>query len=151
MAELSDITSRHDAAIAAMAKRRTGKYDRPVVVVSDLGKSKNLEEERSVFNAIGLTLACKFETGEWDYEFCDCVANDLWWLMLDRLDAPHGEKISLAETMSNVFFAFDDGEYRRPGDPKDLDPIAFYTVPEIKRILSQHTESKSEESINGQV
>lgn len=83
-----------------------------------------------LLNRLALQLARKFNEGELTFEFCNSVANDLWWVSLDRRLA------AFPTLLDAVFHAFDAGEFHRKPDKSD-DPVSEHTVPMIRAILAE--------------
>jgi hypothetical protein len=92
------------------------------------------EDEARFFNEIGAEIAKRYNAGELSYEFCDLVVNDLWGLLMkSQLRDPQG---LWPDTFSEVYEAFDAGEYHRQADRSD-DPIAEYTAPAVAAIVDK--------------
>lgn len=89
--------------------------------------------ELGLYNDIARGLAQGFHSGNFSFEFCDAVVNDLYGVLIaGQMREPQPPWPDL---FYDVFLAFDEGEYQHHYDTADVDPIALYTVPMIERIL----------------
>ena len=98
-------------------------------MVSDWCSKTRLTRE-ALYDSIALILAKGFQSGEFDFLFCDHVVNDLHTIIDLRND-------SHPEFFYNVFLAFDEGEYYHAHDGT-VDPVEKYTRPQIADILRKY-------------
>jgi len=83
-------------------------------------------------DAFAAELALSYAAGRVNFAFSDSAVNDLWAVLISRFEqVDEGEWPKL---FSEVFEAFDAGEFRRPGD---ADPVALYTDPAIAEIIAK--------------
>lgn len=68
------------------------------------------------------------------------LMNSLWdFMSSDRYLRQNSHCLPALAT--EVYFAFDDGEWVRQGDPADTDPVEQYTRPALERINKAFSES----------
>lgn len=89
-------------------------------------------------NEISLRVARRLVDGTLGYESADVVMNWLWVHVTDWMAAVDPRQ--LPEPMYSIYDAVDAGEYHRPDDPPDLDPVRTYTMPAIVSILESLTQ-----------
>jgi hypothetical protein len=84
---------------------------------------------------LSIKTALDFWNGEMDYEDGDCIMNNLqtFWVTNDYFVRNFGfGKISWI-----CYEAFDAGEYLRPTDNPDIDPVEVYTKPILEKLLTE--------------
>ena len=91
----------------------------------------------SVFDAVAVMLARRYQEGVLDYEMADWVANTVEGEMIDLMVElqPGEDTIDTPQDWSEVYEAFDSGEFDHFGRSKD--PVAEYTNPGIKAFLDR--------------
>lgn len=83
-----------------------------------------------LLDEFAVRLARKFDLGEFTFELCDAVANDLYGICLNK------RLFEFPPLFWEVFGAFDAGEFHRKSDRSD-DPVGEHTIPMIKEILAK--------------
>jgi hypothetical protein len=81
-----------------------------------------------ICNELAWLIAVKFLEDKMPYEVADTALN--WVRGYSFLT----DSSSLPEPCSEIYLAFDQGEYSHPNDPADLDPVETYTRPLLKEI-----------------
>ena len=93
-------------------------------------------------DAVALCTARKFAAGYLSYDQGDIAANGLWsawWRTIPHSDSwPPSLIVHIPDLLSEVYFAFDDGEYPRDGDPPGTDTGEKYTRPQIEAIVAKY-------------
>ena len=87
--------------------------------------------DHDFYNLVALEVAHKFQAGALSYAICDVIMNGLWAFFLQRC-----QNEPEPSPFSEIFEAFDAGEYYRTADHSD-DPVQDHTVPMIEKILSE--------------
>jgi len=100
----------------------------------NFAKSQNLDIVEFT-NTFALELARRYKDQEYDFSFCDGVANWLMSFMTDEWFLSVNEN-TVPSPAWDIFLAFDQGEYHHEGDDKTIVPHKKYTLPEITKILS---------------
>lgn len=85
---------------------------------------------RRFLDEIAIRMARGFDCGEFSYEFCDAVVNDLYGVCV------HERMQEFPPLFWEIYEAFDAGEYYRKPDQSD-DPVAEHTIPMIKATLAK--------------
>lgn len=85
-------------------------------------------------DSFGFELASRFHRRQLSYAFCDEVVNELWVILMGWI----GRHLSAPwpVTFSEVYDAFDAGEYHRKEDRTD-DPVGDFTKPMIAQIVQK--------------
>jgi hypothetical protein len=98
------------------------------------------EEVESIRNALALSpsaffdlfarrVAHEYDSERLSFEVSDCAMNSLSAYCLSRYD------VDLPCYAQEVYFAFDQGEFRHQGDNESVDPEAKYTRPSIRSLV----------------
>lgn len=96
---------------------------------------EDLEMTTSDFcNKIAIIITRLFLDSKLDFTTADTVANNFYGLILD--DITTGAIKDFPEPADSVYLAFDAGEYYRPGETEDHDPVERYTKPRLKEIIA---------------
>ena len=105
-----------------------------VALMAETGSSKE-----QLCDAVAAELALRFSEDSFSYNFCDDLANVMFgWLVSGFGDSTTTE---IPDFFFNVYLAFDEGEYRHPGDGEDVDPEVKYTRPLIAEIVRELREA----------
>jgi len=91
-------------------------------------------------NEFALSIANGFNNGQLTYEFCDDAMNYLFGFMTHP--PVFGADKDMPEPAFTIYEAFDAGEFTRPGDAPDVDPVEKYTKPLIKEVLAQYAAAR---------
>ncbi len=84
-------------------------------------------------NTLSLRVAKRFVDGTLDFEAADDVMNWVWsWIVFGPLEAGK----AMPEPAASIYFAVDAGEFHRPDDGPDVDPVQKYTTPGVVKILA---------------
>lgn len=84
-------------------------------------------------NEISIRVADRLLSGSIDFSGADEVMNWIWARITEWLLVAGGEP--MPEPAFAIYEAIDAGEYKHPGDPPDLDPVAKYTIPMLTSIV----------------
>jgi len=99
--------------------------------IDDLLSETDLSPEEAC-DAFAAELAAGFGDSRLSYDLCDAVVNALFaWITTDK------DHRTIPASFWEVFNAFDEGEYRHPGDADDVDPSEKYTRTQIRDFLSR--------------
>lgn len=82
-------------------------------------------------DAFSRRVAHEYAAGRLSFEVADAAVNRLYFYGF------HGEGNVFPEYSWDVYLAFDDGEWHRPGDPDTTDPELKYTRPQIIEIVAR--------------
>ena len=89
--------------------------------------------EAQAFEQIALYLAHGYHHARLDFDFCDTVISNLWgWSVI--------ELQSVGIVVTEVYLAFDDGEFRHADDAPDVDPRCKYTRAHIANIVERYRD-----------
>lgn len=98
----------------------------------------------AVYDTVAMEIAKGFDSGQLNYEFCDCLMNRMWPQYILEM-APQanrerlpGDKLALPSFFHDVYECFDAGEYHRDPHNND-DPVAEHTVPMVRALLAGQT------------
>ncbi len=83
-----------------------------------------------ILDEVSMFVAQEYLEHRMSFDDADLIMNNVWGLAV-ALDANFGQ------ITYTVYQAFDAGEYRHSGDGPDVDLEKTYTVPAIKKLLSQ--------------
>ncbi|TLU71554.1 hypothetical protein [Lichenicoccus roseus] len=86
--------------------------------------------EVQVLDRIALYLAQEYHHERLDFNFCDVVINNLWGWSITHYK-------SISDELTQVYLAFDEGEFRHVGDTPDADPAEKYTRRYIAEIIER--------------
>ena len=84
-----------------------------------------------ICNELAWLIANQFLADQMPYELADTAIN---WVRGYSLLT---ESSSLPEPCSEIYLAFDQGEYLHPSEPADVDPVETYTRPLLKEIVAR--------------
>ncbi|MBI3711485.1 MAG: hypothetical protein HY253_00760 [Burkholderiales bacterium] len=81
------------------------------------------------FDMFARRVAHEYDLEELSFEVADCAMNSLSGYCLSQYD------VDLPSFAKEVYFAFDQGEFRHQGDHDAIDPEAKYTRPRIRSLV----------------
>lgn len=90
-------------------------------------------------NQLAKAISHNFLNNELSFTQSNRLMNALW----DFMSCDHYLRQNshcLPALATEVYFAFDDGEWVRQGDPEDTDPVELYTRPALERINKAFSE-----------
>ena len=87
---------------------------------------------------LSLKTAVEFWNGKMDYEDGDCIMNNLYSFWITNTH--YVQNFGFGKIAWTCYEAFDAGEYLRPTDEPDTDPVEKYTKPIIEQLLSELKE-----------
>ncbi|ATB67561.1 hypothetical protein [Pseudomonas mosselii] len=83
-----------------------------------------------LLNALSIETARRFISGAISYEAGDNIMNGLFTAIVEL-----GTDEEMPQPAFDIYLAFDDGEYHRPGDSEHIQPSERYTKPYLTEIL----------------
>jgi hypothetical protein len=90
-----------------------------------------------ICNELAWLIANRFLANQMTYELADTAIN---WVRGYSLTT---ESTSLPEPCSEIYLAFDQGEFLHPSEPPDLDPVEAYTRPLLKDIVARGYQARA--------
>jgi hypothetical protein len=81
-------------------------------------------------DTFALHVAEEFVAGKLTFEIADAAMNALNAYV-------QNDNETLPEYADDVYLAFDAGEYHHHEDPREVDPVEKYTMPEVRKLVSQ--------------
>ncbi|MET1260050.1 hypothetical protein ABV409_11930 [Flagellimonas sp. DF-77] len=82
---------------------------------------------------LSLQTAINYWHGKINYEDGDIIMNNLYSFWVTNTH--YVQNFGFGKIAWNCYEAFDAGEYQRPTDPQDIDPVEAYTKPIIEKLL----------------
>lgn len=89
-----------------------------------------------LLDQLSLHVARAFVDGALPFERGDFIMNSVFGTLCAS-DFP-SDYLDMPDLTYEVYLAFDSGEYRRPEDAPDVDPVEKYTRPMLLRLLEEH-------------
>jgi hypothetical protein len=83
----------------------------------------------ALFDLFARRIAHEYDSERLSFEVSDCAMNSLSAYCLSQYD------VDLPCYAQEVYFAFDQGEFRHQGDNESVDPEATYTRPRIRSLV----------------
>ena len=90
-----------------------------------------------ICNELAWLIASRFLTNQMAYELADTAINSVRGYSLKT------ESTSLPEPCSEIYLAFDRGEFLHPDESPDFDPVEAYTRPLLKEIMAHGYQTRA--------
>ncbi|MFZ3087756.1 MAG: hypothetical protein WA123_06795 [Methylotenera sp.] len=101
------------------------KFELDQVQIDAYCKSSEISEYQ-LFDDLAKYIAHGYAKNQLTFEFCDAVINEVWRM----------SETDLSNYAYSVYSAFDQGEFYRLSDTKDVEPHEIYTRPLINQIIA---------------